>query len=107
MWLRWSGHDGIRTLHHGAGLARGWTERDVDGLDGWVALVDGPVFTPTDLRRRGYASPVVAAASAHALAQGTREVLLCTDLANPTSNSIYQKLGYRPVQDSVTLDLTD
>ncbi|GAA2277425.1 hypothetical protein GCM10010430_74110 [Kitasatospora cystarginea] len=28
MWLRWSGHDGIRTLHHGAGLARGWTERD-------------------------------------------------------------------------------
>ncbi|MET8630828.1 hypothetical protein ABZW30_45300 [Kitasatospora sp. NPDC004669] len=27
---RWSGHDGIRSLHHGAGLARGWTERDVD-----------------------------------------------------------------------------
>ncbi|MEV7783374.1 hypothetical protein [Kitasatospora sp. NPDC088351] len=43
MWLRWSGHDGIRTLHHGAGLARGWTERDVDGLDGWVAQVDGRI----------------------------------------------------------------
>ena len=43
MWLRWSGHDGIRTLHHGAGLARGWTERDVDGLDGWVALVEGRI----------------------------------------------------------------
>ncbi|MFF2147946.1 hypothetical protein [Kitasatospora sp. NPDC058190] len=43
MWLRWSGHDGIRTLHHGADLARGWTEKDVDGLDGWVALVDGRV----------------------------------------------------------------
>lgn len=43
MWLRWSGHDGIRTLHRGADLARGWTERDVDGLDGWVALVDGRV----------------------------------------------------------------
>ncbi|MDH6130024.1 hypothetical protein [Kitasatospora sp. GP82] len=43
MWLRWSGHDGIRTLHHGAGLARGWTERDIDGLDGWVALVEGRV----------------------------------------------------------------
>ncbi|MEU4303677.1 hypothetical protein [Kitasatospora aureofaciens] len=43
VWLRWSGHAGIRTLHHGAGLARGWTERDVDGLDGWVALVDGRV----------------------------------------------------------------
>ncbi|GAA2156910.1 hypothetical protein GCM10009760_58420 [Kitasatospora kazusensis] len=43
MWLRWSGHDGIRTLHHGAGLARAWTEKDIDGLDGWVALVDGRV----------------------------------------------------------------
>ncbi|MFJ9847278.1 hypothetical protein ACIRYZ_44020 [Kitasatospora sp. NPDC101155] len=43
MWLRWSGHDGIRTLHHGAGLARGWTEKDVDGLGGWVALVEGRV----------------------------------------------------------------
>ncbi|MQS16014.1 hypothetical protein F7Q99_28140 [Streptomyces kaniharaensis] len=30
-------------LHHGAGLARGWTEKDVDGLDGWVALVEGRV----------------------------------------------------------------
>ncbi|MEE1783097.1 hypothetical protein PUR71_09225 [Streptomyces sp. SP17BM10] len=43
VWLRWSGHDGIRTLHQDAGLARGWTERDIDGLDGWVALVDGRV----------------------------------------------------------------
>ncbi|MDH6711364.1 hypothetical protein P3T27_008122 [Kitasatospora sp. MAA19] len=43
VWLRWSGHDGIRTLHRGAGLACGWTERDVDGLDGWVALVDGRI----------------------------------------------------------------
>ncbi|MFF9646880.1 hypothetical protein [Kitasatospora aureofaciens] len=44
MWLRWSGHDGIRTLHHGAGLARGRTERDVDGLDGWVALAERPII---------------------------------------------------------------
>ncbi|MFJ2781520.1 hypothetical protein [Kitasatospora sp. NPDC087315] len=43
IWLRWSGDEGIRTLHHGAGLARGWTERDVDGLDGWVALVEGRI----------------------------------------------------------------
>ncbi|MDH6107932.1 hypothetical protein P3T36_006391 [Kitasatospora sp. MAP12-15] len=43
IWLRWTGDDGIRTLHHGAGLARGWTERDVDGLDGWVALVEGRI----------------------------------------------------------------
>ncbi|MDH6579091.1 GNAT family N-acetyltransferase [Kitasatospora sp. MAP5-34] len=66
----------------------------------------GPVYTPPELRGRGYASALVAAVSAHALAQGAREVLLYTDLANPTSNSIYQKLGYQPVQDCLTLDLT-
>ncbi|MFE5586363.1 hypothetical protein [Kitasatospora sp. NPDC056531] len=43
IWLRWTRHDGIRTLHHGAGLARGWTEKDIDGLDGWVALIDGRI----------------------------------------------------------------
>ncbi|GAB7188925.1 hypothetical protein ATKI12_8756 [Kitasatospora sp. Ki12] len=43
MWLRWTGHDGIRTLHQGAALARGWTEKDVDGLDGWAALNDGRI----------------------------------------------------------------
>ncbi|AXI76110.1 hypothetical protein [Peterkaempfera bronchialis] len=43
MWLRWSGYDGIRTLHHGASLARGWVEKDVEGLDGWVALVEGRI----------------------------------------------------------------
>ncbi|MFD9688445.1 hypothetical protein ACFXPX_32715 [Kitasatospora sp. NPDC059146] len=47
MWLRWSGHDGIRTLHQGADLARGWTERDVDGMDGWVALVEGRIVLGT------------------------------------------------------------
>ncbi|MCU7823086.1 GNAT family N-acetyltransferase [Kitasatospora sp. DSM 101779] len=66
----------------------------------------GPVFTPVALRGRGYASGVVAAASAHALAAGAAEVLLYTDLANPVSNSIYQKLGYRPVADHVTFDFT-
>ncbi|MEW1913726.1 GNAT family N-acetyltransferase [Kitasatospora sp. NPDC085895] len=66
----------------------------------------GPVFTPVALRGRGYASGVVAAASAHALAAGAAEVLLYTDLANPVSNSIYQKLGYRPVADHVAFDFT-
>ncbi|MFC8452134.1 hypothetical protein [Kitasatospora sp. NPDC057223] len=54
IWLRWSGHDGIRTLHHGAGLARGWTERDVDGLDGWVALVEGRIVLGA---RPGHTAP--------------------------------------------------
>ncbi|MFD8321357.1 GNAT family N-acetyltransferase [Kitasatospora purpeofusca] len=63
----------------------------------------GPVYTPADARGRGYASGVTAAASAAALAQGAGEVLLYTDLANPTSNSIYQQIGYRPVEDCVEL----
>ncbi len=64
----------------------------------------GPVFTPPELRGRGYASAATAAASAHALALGAQEVLLYTDLANPTSNSIYRKLGYEPVEDCLSLN---
>ncbi|WP_441250480.1 GNAT family N-acetyltransferase [Kitasatospora sp. McL0602] len=64
----------------------------------------GPVFTPKELRGHGYASALTAAGSAHAVAQGAAEVLLYTDLANPTSNSIYQKIGYRPVEDCLVVD---
>ena len=53
----------------------------------------------------GFASAATAAASADALARGAEEVLLYTDLANPTSNSIYQQIGYRPVADEVIIDL--
>lgn len=59
----------------------------------------GPVYTPPDRRRRGYASAVVAAASQAALDDGRRFVFLFTDLANPTSNHIYQAIGYEPVRD--------
>jgi len=63
----------------------------------------GPVYTPPDLRGRGYASAVTAAVSRAALAAGAREVVLFTDLANPTSNALYQRLGYQPVEDRVIL----
>ncbi|WP_354642111.1 GNAT family N-acetyltransferase [Kitasatospora camelliae] len=65
----------------------------------------GPVYTPPEERGRGYAGGVVAARSAATLALGAEEVLLYTDLANPTSNSVYQKLGYRPVTDCVVIGL--
>ncbi|HJQ43609.1 MAG TPA: GNAT family N-acetyltransferase [Jatrophihabitantaceae bacterium] len=58
----------------------------------------GPVFTPPDLRGRGYASAVTAAASRDILEHDAVAVLY-TDLANPTSNRIYQALGYVPVED--------
>ena len=59
----------------------------------------GPVYTPPDLRGRGYASACVAAASQAQLDAGRTFVFLFTDLANPTSNHIYQDIGYEPVRD--------
>ncbi|MFH7594068.1 GNAT family N-acetyltransferase [Streptomyces racemochromogenes] len=63
----------------------------------------GPVYTPPAERRRGYAAGVTHAASEAAYAAGAREVLLFTDLANPTSNGVYRRLGFVPVEDRVRL----
>jgi RimJ/RimL family protein N-acetyltransferase len=63
----------------------------------------GPVYTPSALRRRGYAGGVTAAVTQAALDAGATQVVLYTDLANPTSNALYERLGYRPVQDRVVL----
>jgi GNAT superfamily N-acetyltransferase len=63
----------------------------------------GPVYTPPALRQRGYAGAVTAAVSQAALDAGAREVVLYTDLANPTSNALYQRLGYHPLEDRVVM----
>ncbi|MFM7427160.1 MAG: GNAT family N-acetyltransferase [Elainella sp.] len=79
-----------------------------DGLP--VSLVGGrqftataariaPVYTPPEHRGRGYATAGVAALSQKLLDQGCNRCYLFTDLANPTSNHIYQQVGYRPVCD--------
>lgn len=57
----------------------------------------GPVYTPPAQRGRGYGSAVTAAATRSILDEGAVPVLF-TDVANPTSNKIYQQLGYRPVE---------
>jgi len=62
-----------------------------------------PVYTPPEHRGRGYAAAATAAVTRRLLDAGTREVLLFTDLANPTSNRLYRRLGYRPVEEVVTL----
>jgi len=64
----------------------------------------GPVFTPKEHRGRGYASAAVAEVSRQILASGVRACLF-TDQANPTSNRIYEALGYRPVVDMANHDL--
>jgi RimJ/RimL family protein N-acetyltransferase len=63
----------------------------------------GSVYTPPELRGRGYAGAVTAAVSQAALDAGAAEVVLYTDLANPTSNALYERLGYRPVEDRTQL----
>ena len=59
----------------------------------------GPVYTPPEYRRKGYATACVAALSQKLLDQGCDRCFLFTDLANPTSNHIYQEIGYCPICD--------
>lgn len=57
------------------------------------------VYTPPEGRRSGYATACVAALTSRLLDRGLEAVVLFTDLANPTSNALYPRLGYRPVLD--------
>ena len=90
-WALWETADGIAVSVAGASRAIG----------GAVRI--GPVYTPPEHRRRGYGGAVTAALAAAALEAGAREVLLYTDLANPTSNALYHRLGFRPLEDRVLL----
>lgn len=81
---------------------------EVDGVPVTMArgLSAGPhttvitaVYTPPEYRRRGYATSAVAALSGRLLERGHGSCVLFTDLANPTSNAIYRRIGYRPVGD--------
>jgi hypothetical protein len=60
----------------------------------------GPVYTPVEFRRNGYAGALTSHVTAEILAGGN-QACLYTDLANPTSNKIYFQIGYRPVADFV------
>ncbi len=81
-----------------------WEDRELRSMAAW----SGPtthgvrinfVYTPPELRGRGYASGCVAALSKSMLNSGKTFCCLFTDLSNPTSNKIYQAIGYRPVGD--------
>jgi predicted GNAT family acetyltransferase len=66
----------------------------------------GAVYTPPEQRKSGYASAVTAGLSQQLLDQGFKFCFLFTDLLNPTSNYIYQQIGYRPVCDVDRYDFT-
>lgn len=57
------------------------------------------VYTPPEHRQRGYARALVAQVSKEVLSRGFELTNLFTDLSNPTSNKIYQEIGYKPVCD--------
>ncbi len=59
----------------------------------------GPVYTPPEFRRQGYASACVAAVSQRLLNRDAHRCCLFTDITNPTSNHIYKTIGYEPVCD--------
>ena len=76
-------------------VAIAFTNREVEN---WTSI--GPVYTPPELRGRGYATAVVAALSRHLLDLGRTGCTLFTNLANPISNAIYERIGYRRVGTS-------
>jgi predicted GNAT family acetyltransferase len=93
----------------------GLTFWEVDGRPVALAGVSQPaggtvrvsaVYTPREVRGRGYGAAVTATVTQAALDAGADDVVLFTDLANPTSNALYQRLGYRPVEDRSVVEFT-
>jgi len=66
----------------------------------------GPVYTPPERRRHGYAGALTAELSKHLLNKGAK-VMLFTDAKNPTSNSVYQKIGYRKIRDNMRISFVN
>ncbi|HEY6424251.1 MAG TPA: GNAT family N-acetyltransferase [Pseudonocardiaceae bacterium] len=66
----------------------------------------GPVYTPPQHRGQGYGTAVTASAASWAQQAGAEHVLLFTDLANPITNTIYPRIGFRPVHDAVEIAFT-
>ena len=90
-----------------------WTYQDepvacanFTGVAAGSARITG-VYTPPEHRRHGYAAGVTWATTYAALDRGAAHVVLHTDLANPTSNAVYRRLGYRPVRDVTEFEFID
>jgi predicted GNAT family acetyltransferase len=94
-------------------LARGgfriWEDDGAVAFAGWGSAGAeyariAPVYTEPRARGRGYASALVATLARELLDQGRRALFLLTDLANPTSNAIYARIGFQPLSDTCRLD---
>ncbi len=67
----------------------------------------GPVYTPPEHRRRGYGAAITGACTSDALSPGAHGAVLFTDLANLTSNAIYQQIGYRSLRDHLVIEFEE
>jgi len=89
-----------------------WDDAAAVAFAGWADAGDeeariAPVYTPPAARHRGYATALVAALAQALLDGGKRRVFLMTDVANPTSNAIYARVGFRPGTDVYHFDFVD
>jgi predicted GNAT family acetyltransferase len=66
----------------------------------------GSVYTPPRRRGRGYAGALVAAVTQDALDRGCAYVQLNTDVENPISNAVYERIGYERVGEQATWRVT-
>ena len=82
----------------------------VDALDAPLAMAGhadvsrdeariAPVYTPPELRRRGYARALVAQLCRALLARGKRAVYLAADRCDAGANALYQQIGFRAEGD--------
>lgn len=63
----------------------------------------GPVYTPPEQRRKGYAEALVAAQCMAELAKGSHFCFLFTDLDFPTSNHVYQQVGFERIAEAAEI----
>jgi len=103
-----SGADASRMVDTRLALGQFWLwMADVPvSLAGVSLPADGVVriqaaYTPPELRNRGYASACVATVSKLKRSEGLR-CILYTDLANPISNRIYRRIGYRAISEGLS-----
>lgn len=91
-----------------AAAAQAADARDMVAFSGFSTNEDtariAPVYTPPPLRGRGYATAMVTELARELFVTGTKAIHLTTDVANPTSNGIYERIGFRPVVDHFHFD---
>ena len=93
----------LRTrLAAGGGLTLWWVGREPVAMAGRSPTVAGvprvgPVWTQPEHRGRGYGAAVTGHVCREALAAGATACTLFADAANPTSNGVYLRLGFKPV----------